>query len=96
MAICFAYINKSWCDVSFTPERSVISSARQAVDTVRMSNMSTSITFGAILDEYGPFENSKYIDGILGMAFPRLGCTPTCVDSFIGQVRSSLSPACYS
>lgn len=62
-----------------------------ATDMVNLGNTSTEITFGAILDEYGPFENSKYIDGIMGMAFPRLGCTPSCVDSFIGQLSADLS-----
>ena len=60
-----------------------------AHDTVRLANLSTQIYFGAIFSEFGPFESSKYIDGILGMAFPRLGCTPSCVDSFIGQLSAS-------
>eukprot|EP01051_Picozoa_sp_SAG22_P003918 SAG22_NODE_200_length_15420_cov_4.424581_6_plen_371_part_00 len=65
-----------------------------ARDAVKLANnVSAEITFGAILDEYGPFENSKYIDGILGMAFPRLGCTPSCVDSFIGQLNEKVGLA---
>lgn len=47
------------------------------------------ITFGAIKQEKGKFQEFPIINGIIGMAFAGLGCNPSCTDSLIGQVHTN-------
>ena len=62
-------------------------------DKVRIGSLESSVVFGAVLQERGKFEEFQEINGILGMAYSGLGCTPSCTDSLIGQFVNDLKIA---
>ncbi|EME27790.1 aspartyl protease [Galdieria sulphuraria] len=55
------------------------------VDQVQVGNASFVAHFGGILEDTTNFEQSS-VDGILGMGYPALGCTPSCIEPLIDSM----------
>ncbi|GJQ14316.1 hypothetical protein GpartN1_g6919.t1 [Galdieria partita] len=55
------------------------------VDQVKVGNTSLVAQFGGILEDTTNFEQSS-VDGILGMGYPALGCTPSCIEPLIDSM----------
>jgi len=54
-------------------------------DIVKVGNTTVDSIFGGILHDTTDFERSS-VDGILGLGYPALGCTPSCIDPLIDSM----------
>lgn len=86
---CCAFSNKSQC--SFHLSFGDGSGAKGVLvrDVLQWGDVKFPVTFGGIRHDSPDFERNQ-VDGILGMAYPRLACNPSCVTPAFESARDHL------